>query len=280
MKKLDCPAPGVYHDVPFAEYAAWDAVNPSLAKLARESMFAFRYAELNPSDIDTDALALGRAVHTCVLEPDDFPLRYVVWDQGDRRGNKWKDYKEANANKSIIKEDDYNAACAMRDSCRSHPAAKRLFTSPYEVETSLVWDDPSSGVRCKTRFDYLGERLSDLKTIHTLDERTMKNHVCAYGYHVSMAARQQAIHLLTGRLVDAVLLFLCKKAPYECCVRPLAEPAMQRGIEVWHQTLGKIADCRATGIYPGFADEEMPLELPVWAMSADELELTMDGEKI
>lgn len=276
-----CPEPGVYHGIPFAEYASWNAVNPSLAKRARKSLADFRHHELNPDTTDTDALALGRAVHACVLEPDEFMRRFVIWSGGRRYGKVWDAFCDANAGNSIINEDDFRACCKMRDSVRSHPAAAKLFTVPAEIETCLVWDDPSSGIRCKGRFDYLGERLLDLKTTARLDERSILQQVCNYGYHISMAAYHDGLYHLTGRIADPVLLFVCKSPPYECAVRPFTPEAVNRGIELWHELLGKIATARATGIYPGFADEEIPLDLPAWEMGADEdLGLTMNGEAV
>lgn len=279
--RLDCPSPGIYRGIPFADYCRWDALNPSLVKVARESLAAFHHYEWHRDDTDTAAMALGRAVHTCVLEPDEFVRRYVVWNDGRRYGKRWDAFCEANHDKSIINDDDYKAACEMRDSVRTHPAAKLLFTVPADIETCLVWDDPSSGLRCKGRFDYLGERLLDLKTTASLDERLIVGSVARYGYHISMAAYHHGLYSLTGKAVDPVLLFVCKKPPYECAVRPLSADALQRGIELWHELLGSIATARQTGIYPGFMESETPLDLPAWEMgAADDVGLTMGGESI
>ena len=278
--ETNCPAPGVYRGVPFAEYASWSAVNPSLALNARTSMRAFRWAEQHPDNLDTEALALGRAVHVCVLEPDEFPLRYVVWDGGARRGKDWDAFKSANSDKCILTAGEYREACAMRDSVRSDPVAASLFTVPFDIETSLVWIDDATGLRCKTRFDYLGERLVDLKTARSIAPRAITYAVTDYGYHVSMAARHDAIWRVTGRVADPVLLFVCKQPPYECVVHPFTDAALQRSIEIWHGLLTDIAEARATGHYRGFADEEVPFELPPWEMGKQDLGLTMDGEPL
>lgn len=277
-QKQDCPPPGVYQGVPFAEYCKWDALNPSLVKIARTSLRAFRDAELHDDDNDTAALALGRAVHCSVLEPDEFPRRYVVWTGGVRRGKEWDAFCDANEGKSIVNEAEYAQCLAMRDSVRKHPAASALFTVPAQIETCIVWDDLSSGLRCKGRFDYLGLRLLDLKTTARLDERSIIQQVCNYGYHISMAAYHHGYYRLTGKVVDPVLLFVSKQQPYECAVRPFTPEAVNRSVEIWHELLNRIADARATGEYPGFADEEVPLDLPPWEMGATEdLGLTMGG---
>lgn len=270
VDRIECPKPGVYHNIPFETYCRWNAVNPSLAKVARTSLFAFRHAETTPDDRDTAALALGRAVHCSVLEPDAFPLRYVVWTGGRRYGKEWDAFCDANAGKSIVNEAEYAACVGMRDAVRKHPAASVLFTVPAQIETSMVWDDPASGIRCKGRFDYLGVRLLDLKTTARLDERSIISQVSNYGYHISMAAYHDGYYKLTGKVVDPVLLFVCKQPPYECMVRPFTPEAVARSVELWHELLQRIADARESDHYPGIADVEIPLDLPAWEMGADE----------
>ena len=275
-----CPAVGVYHDVPFAEYAGWNAVNPSLALEARVSMRAFRHAEQHQDSVDTAALAFGRATHVCVWEPDDFPLRYVLWDGGDRRGKVWKSFWAANVDKCILSAHDYREACNMRDSVREHPAARPLFTDQYETEVSIVWIDPSSGVLCKSRMDYLGDRIADLKTARSIQRRAISYAVSDYGYHVSMAARHDGMYRLGHGAIGPVFVFVCKQPPYEVVVQPFTDAALQRSIEIWHGLLTDIAEARATGHYRGFADEEVPFELPPWEMGKQDLGLTMDGEPL
>src|SRR5690554_6330392 len=66
------PEPGVYYGVPMAEYNSWnDCVRSSwLSRLLnRNSTPAHvRHAIDNPSG-ETDALRMGEAIHTAILEP-------------------------------------------------------------------------------------------------------------------------------------------------------------------------------------------------------------------
>ena len=98
------PAPGIYPDVPFRAYLSWDcASRSSLSHMANWREYTpqdVRYAMLTDSP-DTDALALGSALHAAVLEPDK-----PAWDLGPvnpktgitygRDAKAWADYTPEN----------------------------------------------------------------------------------------------------------------------------------------------------------------------------------------
>ena len=68
---VETPQDGIYRNVPFADYLEWDAVsNSALSRFARVPAAAHV-----PID-DTAALALGRALHCAILEPERFAREY------------------------------------------------------------------------------------------------------------------------------------------------------------------------------------------------------------
>ena len=262
--------PGIHHCVTFPDYQKITAVNPSLAKHARLSMKHYRHArDTVPPDPPTDAMVLGSATHCCVLEPDTFPLRYILWDGGTRRGRTWDAFVEANAGKTPLREDDYARCCAMRDAVRSHPAAARIFADQHRVEESLVWTDTPTGTLCKGRVDLLGPRIVDLKTCRSAQDRHIVNAVSTYGYHISMGAYYDGLLTLTGHALQAALIFVESSPPHDVVVKVLMDEALLRGRDIWHELLAKIAECNASGLWPGVAPEESALDLPAWEMGVE-----------
>lgn len=79
----DAPAPGIYYDVPDAEYRAWDALNWSLIKRISHTPAAFRYFQTR-DELDEEEkahLELGKALHMAVLQPAEFARRYITAPQ-------------------------------------------------------------------------------------------------------------------------------------------------------------------------------------------------------
>ena len=71
---------GIYWRMPFAEYLAVPALSSSGVKALQASagdFWAGSWMNPNREDEDTPARALGRAWHTGVLEPSEFPMRYA-----------------------------------------------------------------------------------------------------------------------------------------------------------------------------------------------------------
>ena len=62
---------------PFSDYLAIEAVNWSSLKLMHASPLCYHYYRSRPTP-DKPAYQLGRAVHTAILEPDEFQSRYTI----------------------------------------------------------------------------------------------------------------------------------------------------------------------------------------------------------
>ena len=103
----------------FAEYADIDAVNWSPLSAMRDSPLHYAHRLRTPRT-DTPALAMGRAIHTAVLEPDAFPLGYVVRPDGiDRRTKAGKEI--------IVNSEDnmYSEVVAIQGGMKIYPDTVR-----------------------------------------------------------------------------------------------------------------------------------------------------------
>ena len=100
-----------YYDAP--------GVNWSTLKNLRDSALHYRYA-LETRSKTTPAMALGRATHTLVFEPEKFNDEYAIWTEGDRRGTAWKEFKEAAGRKLVFKPAEIELAVQIADAVRTH----------------------------------------------------------------------------------------------------------------------------------------------------------------
>ena len=267
----------------FDEYRAIDAVNFSTLKHMAESPLHYQDALKNARAV-TDAMGVGTAEHCMILEPDQFPPRYVVWTGGRRAGKEWDNFEAANLDKTIIKQDEYQHCVEMRDAVMAHPAAGPIFSSGGEAEKTITWTDAETGIACKARIDWLCGSVIDLKTTKSANPRIFAATAARYRYHAQMAWYRWGVECSTGVLDYPCQLVVVESArPFEVVVYTLDELTLGAGLEECRGLLRRVAECRASGKWPGRFDGETTLNLPNWAFnndedSADELGLIINGK--
>lgn len=270
--------------MPFAEYLDVPGVNWSTLKAMRVSPLHYRHAR-DYSRPDTAALAVGRAVHTAVLEPDRFPLEYAVWTGGRKQGGDWTTFCGANAGRTIVNETEYATALAIRDAVRANKDAARLLKAGAS-EQAVTWEDSHTGLSCKARADWLSEyrigtkkrrSLVDLKTTRDMDPRRFGYAAADYGYHCQLA------HTLNGLAAHgwpadapAYLIVVESAAPHDVAVLEVDENALWAGDETVMKLLRRVHECELAGTWPGRYAAGAKLELPGWAFPA--YEETVIGE--
>lgn len=321
MKEETTRGPGVYSGMPFREYLALPyASNSQLTHLLRSPLHLKAYRE-EPLP-ETKALKAGRAIHAAVLEPELFERDYVAGGQcaattskGGRcsrgatvvvRGGGLLCSQHANGevedDSRIVLSDADRAMCLrLRDVLAEHPTASRLLAAPGQVEVSVVWDDPATGVRCKGRWDkYIpglaGGTIVDLKSCTDARPHKFERSIVDYGY-----ARQAMLYLMAARALDMpakhyVLLAAEKDVPHGIMVYRLSGEALggtpgpgEEAYYVARQVRGLLRrydECTRTNDYPGYPTDVRDVSLPDWAwnvMDAQTMaieEATTDHEEI
>jgi hypothetical protein len=284
-------------------HGEWNcASNSRLSRLMRSPAHLKAYIEQDHED--TPALALGRAIHMAILEPDLFADTYTVADQcvavtgkGARctNGGTWpikgggfvcgvhaktaaKNEVEIDQDTEVLSASDHAVCMGVRDSVRSLHAAGGLLESVQEVELSVVWDDAETGVRCKARWDgcarlVAGGTIIDIKTTRDASRMAFERSVFTYGYH-----RQGALYLQSAEAVEVparhyAILAVEKEPPYAAAVYRLTEGAIDAGGEQIRPLMRRYAECLRTDEWPGYPDEVVDIALPhyAWRQIDDEL---------
>lgn len=252
----------------FDTYRALEGVNWSLLKHMTASPLHFRHAEQSERE-DTNRLLLGRAVHTAVLEPDEFPLRYAVYEGAVRRGKEWDAFAEANADKDILKADEYRMCLSVRDAVRSHPAVNGLLDGTSEVVRQ--WTDAATGIDCKCRIDHVAASgaLVDLKTTKSVDEREFMNTSARYLYHAQLAFYRRGM----GEDVPAYVIAVELEPPHDVAVFEVTSWAMDAGDKLVTESLGDLKHCREEDRWPGRYGSVRELGLPAWMEDSEDASL-------
>lgn len=285
--------------IPFAEYAAIDAVNWSSLKQGIQSLKHYRDA-LDVERKDTPAMRFGRAVHCACLEPDEFPRRYVIddgtaadlapprntkagkeaWaafcadhpDCGILTPDEWRAaaFADLHPGKELLSDDEYTAALACRDAVRSDP-----FAAPYLVglrpEVSIEWTDAETRLRCKARLDGI---LADGTDVELKTARTI-----AYGPFASDAWRRGYYHQLAFRRLGLIALGIdvpCQRwiavesaRPFDVGTFAPHPTAMDKADEEVRELLIRLAHAKKTNVWPGqYWEGERDL-IPAWMVGDD-----------
>lgn len=266
----------------FPEYAAIPAVNWSTLKEMSKSPAHYRHRAEHPR-LDSSRLAFGRAVHTAVLEPDRFPLEYVVFDGARRAGKAWDEFEAANSDRTILKAAEYATCLAVRDAVHAHPAASRMLGGPSEI--TLQWMDPDTGLACKARLDKAyGGCVVDLKSTSTVDahdfERTSANLI----YHGQLAFYMRGLAAcgLSEPQCLPRIIAVEVEPPYDVAVFRLTADALRIGDGLVGEYLFRLSECQSRDEWPGRYDAEQDLTLPPWLMddgTDSGLGFTVGGEK-
>jgi hypothetical protein len=255
--------------VTYAEYARINAINWSTLREIGRSPLHYRYL-LEHGRADTATLALGRAVHTAVLEPERFGLEYVVFGGPRRAGKEWEAFKTANEGVTILKADEYAEAVAMRDAVHRHKGAMSYLVGGA-AEQTVTWTERINGMdlACKARPDYLGRAIADLKTSKDAGASAFGRTAARFGYHCQLAWYRRGVRAALGRELDMVLVAVESAAPYDVAVYRVTEDQMYAADDAINDLLLQVAACRRSDRWPGAQEEEGPLELPSWALDGD-----------
>lgn len=249
----------------------------------------------------TPEMMFGSAFHTLVLEPHLFDKQYCVKDMklpepyekplkrdlqaqfGDKVGAEMyeeakakeaqykaskdrilADFSAKSAGKVLLTVDQMSTLQFMRDSVLAHDEAKELITGGA-AEHSFFWQDPHTGVRCKTRPDYLFDNMTvDLKTTKDASEREFIKSVANYGYHLQSTMNREGIYHTGGNDIKTHT-FICveKEWPYMTAVYILDQSALDHAHEMFKNTLTEFKKCRESNVWKGY--ETRVISLPSWA---------------
>lgn len=283
--------PGIYPDMPMADYLALDAlsatpVRTALDECPRAGWFKSR---LNPEreretsevmDIGTIAhsvLLEGSTAGVAIIKREDYKGKTgtvpVGWTNDAIRAA--RDEARAKGKQPILSEDfaDVETMVAVAKDFigalqHTEPAVWRMFQPDGgQSEVTMVWED--GGMLCKARTDRIAFDFSivcDYKTSaqSVQPSRFARTNLSGMGYYFGAAWYRRGINILTG--TDPTYLFLCQETakPHLCSLvgidaagMALGEEKVLAGIKLWRE-------CVKTGQWDGYPNRVCYAELPAW----------------
>lgn len=275
----DMDAQGFFYDVPFADYLSWPALSKSRIDVMRElTPMHFKHALENEENLDTEVFADGRAFHAAILEPESFCDTYITappppdgekWDRRKKaHKDAWAEFEATTAGKTILTTQQRDMYMAMADAVTDHPLAGRLVEAAHK-EVSMRWRDVDTGLMLKGRLDgfipELGNFIIDPKSTQCAAPRRFWKSVANFGYYIQMAMYYDGVKQLTGEEVRMPVLIACEKAaPYGVAVHQFTPEVLAIGRDDYKLLLMDIKHCQETGVWPGYDQDFIAIELPDW----------------
>lgn len=273
-------APGIYHDIDIEEYHSTDAISKSGLDDIEQSPAIFYGRHIDPArpaPVQKSGQLEGQLAHCAVLEPDQFDKRYAVGpDVSTRAVKAWKEFEAANPERVCIKPGEYETAMRQAESVRRLPeVAEALKVGRAEV--SAYWIDPATGELCRCRPDwvhYCGLSqavLFDLKTCSLASPAEFRRQVARKRYHVQSAWYSDGYSAAAAvQVLGFVFIAVESEWPYAACAVMLDEEGIDQGRRDYRRNLDTYAQCRKTGVWPGYSSQIELISLPSWAITQPE----------
>lgn len=279
--------PGIYTDIPNEEYHGGEGVSSSGLKWFLTNTPAHFYANyLDPErerSEPTPAMKIGTAIHTAILEPEEYAKRYVIIPAGLNRSTKEGKATYADllmvaeeAGADLIKAEDHATVQRIAAGMLAHPQWQHLAAQGV-TETSMFWVDEETGVLCKCRPDWMtwnpsltpapapDDAVVDVKSAFDAAPDPFLRNAFNLGYFVSAAMYLDGIYAATGvQLSTFVWAAVEKDPPYAPAFYYPDSTALEYGHRQYRKALRRYADCLSSGKWPGYAPGLQPMGLPKW----------------
>lgn len=262
--------------VPFGNYRAAAGVNVSSLKEFSRSPLHFKHARENPKPTSS-AMSLGTAAHCATLEPERFADAFITWAGGIRRGKEWDAFKSSAeaAQRIVLTEDERDTALAIAAAVRACPEAM-VYLKRGHAEVSMAWHHDEPEMMLKGRVDWLTvvdgcDVVVGLKTTRDLRPRKFAAQAAELCYHWQWAYYYDGFERITGRKPVMVEIAVESAAPHAVAVYRIPDHVLERGRQEYREALEQLAQCEASGVWPGPVVGEVEFDLPGWAYPADEM---------
>lgn len=286
------PRHGVFSGISDKEYHSdKSSYSSSLIKKMDVPAIAKHYMDSPPTY--KEHFAIGRAIHSYILEPEKFAAQFLTgiscarrsaadkenhadwygahgWDSArdwiihsKNPAATWASEFERVTGKNIVTPDQVEEIKLMSEAVFANGNARQLLENG-NAEQSVYAEDPETGLNLRVRPDYDSPDFhADLKSIQAVDDYTIDRAIANFGYDVSASMYQHVFQLATGELLEDgkprhkpfCFIFISKSAPFMCRVILLSKESMAVGWEKYVERKQRLADCLKSNEWPGYDDD-------------------------
>ncbi len=229
-----------------------------------------RYLNDKYKEEPTASMLFGNVVHTLMLEPKEFELRYAVAPDCDKRTKKgqevYAEFEAKSEGKIVISEKDKVTATAMIEQAKLNPIITDLLdlSEKEAMHTFRILE-----VDCKMKADAINifdGCIIDIKTCTDASPDGFGKACWNENYLLQAAFYLDGYYFATNNnLKRFIFIAMEKTAPY--IVKPyyLTPEQIELGRQQYLAALQTYKNCKAADKWHAYGDEIQPLTLPSWA---------------
>jgi hypothetical protein len=267
---------GFFYDEPAEKYhvkTLGEANNGGLKILRDRSPAHYKAWIEGVETKTTEAMKLGRIIHTAILEPDKLESEYLVLpDFGPLQSSRNRADRDAwlaaqSPTAIVVKPGQIETARTMREAVLRHKTA-RLLIERGKPEVTMRWRCPRTGVMCRARMDWYYEEMEfamDLKSTDDASPGAFSRSIANFDYHVQHCFYSDGVTSLDKPIKNYLICAAEKEAPNAVGVYHIDAAAEERGFEILNRSMDTLAKCNASGAYPAYGEDIGTLTLPGWA---------------
>jgi hypothetical protein len=211
------------------------------------------------------AFDLGGVVHALVLRSGDERIRVIdAYDWKTKAAQQARNDAHA-AGLTPINRTEFLQATKIARAVRRHPLASTIFTNG-KAEVSLYWVDPTTGVNCRARVDWLrDDMIVDLKTARygTGTADTFGRQAASFNYPLPAAVYTEAVETLTGKTLPFITVTVETSPPYLVRAYRYTDGDLDAARNQWREALCEYAAREASGDWTVPAEVDL-IALPAW----------------
>lgn len=263
---------GLHKNIQPTEYHSWEGASASRLKELGRSPAHCRSSIDTPYEA-TESKIKGSATHCALLEPDEYPNRFHLFE-GDRRTKAgkedWKSLLEITSEDYILRRNTYEDVNAMAAMAHQHKAANRLLKACDEKELSMVWE--YDGVICKGRIDGYSSKFAtivDIKTTTDAGFNKFKRTIWDYKYHWQAWHYREGARALGLEVDSYVIIAIENSKPYAVMVYGLLDEAIDYAKEPMERLITTYGECMKSGEWPAYSDIIEDIGLPDWVTGGE-----------
>jgi len=220
----------------------------------------------------TDALRVGDAIHSAILQPDLFASNFAAKPVCDKRTTEGKavyaEFLRTKGNRIELSALEYEWCVRIRDSVYAHKIARGLLKGG-KAEHSFFTKEAETGELVKCRPDYLhdaGDLIVDIKSTTDAHPDTFSKDATNYMYDLAVPWYFDIVRAVTGTPPRHwVWIVIEKEEPYAVGIYYAQKHDIIRARDTCRRYLMEIARQRKLGTWEDYGSEVRPLVMKPWA---------------
>ena len=271
---------GIYTDIDIDDYHSDEGISSSGISLILDCPKRYHYeyyVKEKESLKDNDKFIVGQAVHTMILEPDQFDKRFYLMKENVNLTTKvgkaiYEEAMLASEGRTILRFDKAREVSEMGLSIKNHSIWNKIKLSEGSVENSVYWDAGIYNTRLRARPDFYNENIIiDLKTTDSI--AGFSKSVYNYGYHRQAAMQMDGLEAIDGKKRYFAFFVVEKKAPYLTACFTLDNEAIEQGRKEYLEGAATYSECLKYNVWPGYDEKFQLISLPKWAIKKEDEEV-------